>query len=238
MNDNNLEDIDGFNNLELENNEVEKVIDEKPSLLAMKRDISAKNRFLNKEEHIQMVQIIKEDSAKMTKNQNGFFINLNFLSGVTIEKLYNFVNFAVNNKKEIEEQHNQILKEREKLNINEYELENSNDDNLHTFENTIKTDLLEKNSMVDELFNMDVQSFKVMKDFSEDEINEANAKLNLKKGKAKFSGYQAKLIKKYKNVNKLNKVNGIIMGEEQKQENAALFDLEMSKASLDASEIK
>lgn len=212
----------------------------KPSLLMMKREISSQNRYLNKNEHIQMLQIIREDAGKLTKNQNGFFINLNFLLPNTIEKLYNFVKFSIDCKKEIDAQHSKIMMEREKLNINEYELENNNDDDtMHTFENTIKTDLLEMNSMVDELFNMEVQSFKVMRDFSNEEAEELNnMKINLKKSKAKFSGNQAKIIKKYKNVNKMNKLNGVLMDEEQKQENAALFDLEISKASVEATENK
>lgn len=211
---------------------------EKPSITMMKREISSKNRFLNKDEHIQMLQIIKDDGGKMTKNQNGFFINLNFMSDKSIEKLYNFVNYALNSKKEIEEQHNKIIMEREKLNINEYELENESEENLHTFENTIKTDLLDMNSMVDDLFNMNVQSFKVIKNFSEEEVEDNNSKIQLKKNKAKFSGYQTKLIKKYKNINKINKLNGVILDDDKKQENAALFDLELSKNSIEPSENK
>lgn len=209
----------------------------KPNLLAMKKEISSQNRYLNKSEHIQMLQMIKEDAGKLTKNQNGFFINLNFLSSHTIEKLHNFIKYSLASKKEIEDQHNKIIQEREKLNINEYEIENNNDEeSIHTFENTIKTDLTEMNSLVDDLFNMDVQSLKVMHDFQSDDIDEFGSKINLKKNKAKFTGYQAKIIKKYKNVNKIANKNGMILDNDQKQENAALFDLEMSKSSPDLSE--
>lgn len=208
--------------------------DLKPSLLMMKREISSQNKNLNKNEHIQMLKIIEESNSKLSKNQNGFFVNLNFLSPYTIEKLYKFIKYTIDCRKDIDMQHNKIMMERNKLSHDDYEICDEGDSDLHTFENTIKTDSLNMNSLVDDLFHMNVQSLRVMYDFTIDDNTDndssSGSKINLKKNKAKFSGHQAKLIKKYKNVNKMNKLNTVIIDDEQKMENATLFDIELSKS--------
>jgi len=58
---------------------------------------------LHKNEHIEIFKIIKEDTDKYTENRNGIFINMSKLKLSTIQKIRNFVDFCIENKKNLKD---------------------------------------------------------------------------------------------------------------------------------------
>lgn len=66
-------------------------------------DLISKIDELGKNDHIEILRIIREDdtSAKITENNNGCFINLNEIERSTLEKITNFLNYIEDNKKEL-----------------------------------------------------------------------------------------------------------------------------------------
>jgi hypothetical protein len=173
----------------------------------LKKDISS----LHYNEHCEIFNIIRKDTDKISENNNGIFVNLKNLKDETIEKIQEFINFSQQNKN--------LLKKKEKLHNKELESVNKkhNNSNISNIYNTYEKynagkesidDLeLEFNEiMVEDKFSfknyMDKLSISSSKDFENDSKKKKNSKRT-----RKLSGVNARILKKCRNLNKLNRNN-------------------------------
>ena len=71
---------------------------------------------LNKIEYHEILNIIQKDNCTFSSNSNGVFINLTNVENHTIDKVFNFLKFTKQKKKELKEKENYL--ENFKKNIN------------------------------------------------------------------------------------------------------------------------
>ena len=150
---------------------------------------------LSKLEYLEIFNIIKEDKCQYSENKNGYFINLLNVTENTIDKISNFINYIKNKKEELI-LYDEIITETKK-NINE-----NNDVILNEFNKTVIID----NIYIDEYEEEVVDNYDNYLDFSSDEDNDLENKINLKKKKVKYSGKKAKMIKSIRDSNDINKL--------------------------------
>lgn len=74
-----------------------------------KKYILEKVARLTHTEHEEIFKIIKSASVPFTQNKNGLFINLTQVDNCVIEKIDNFVDFCLKNKKELDEYDKRII---------------------------------------------------------------------------------------------------------------------------------
>lgn len=67
-----------------------------------KKSIVHKISYFNKEEHLEILKIIKNNNDKFSENDNGVFINLSKLKKSTFIEINKFVDFCMNNKRNLE----------------------------------------------------------------------------------------------------------------------------------------
>lgn len=58
---------------------------------------------LSSTEHEEILKIVKKYNATFSQNKNGIFFNLSSLSDEAVKEIYNFVNYCISNKKELDE---------------------------------------------------------------------------------------------------------------------------------------
>lgn len=150
---------------------------------------------LSKLEYLEIFNIIKEDKCQYSENKNGYFINLLNVTENTIDKISNFINYIKNKKEELI-LYDEIITETKK-NINE-----NNDVILNEFNKTVVIDNIYKDEYEEEV----VDNYDNYLDFSSDEDNDLENKINLKKKKVKYSGKKAKMIKSIRDSNDINKL--------------------------------
>ena len=163
------------------------------NLIKKKKKLIELVKNLSKLEYIEIFNIFHEDNCIYTGNSNGVFINLTNIQEHTINKIFNFIDFIKNKKKELLEQENII--ENIKKDINEFEVKNE------------KIDYKDESKNYDELSDEDeginIDNYLC---FSSDEDADLDNKLCLKKKKIKYSGKKAKLIKSIRDNNEKNKI--------------------------------
>lgn len=132
---------------------------------------------LSKDEHIEIFKILRESTNKYTKNDNGIFINITVLSDSVLERIYRFVSFCKDNKKNlemneeiIETEKNRILSSSNKEESEELEVKNIDDSNSGENNKSSQSDV----------------------SFVEEDI-----KISLKRVKPKYTGVKAKIMKNY-----------------------------------------
>ena len=150
---------------------------------------------LSKLEYLEIFNIIKEDKCQYSENKNGYFINLLNVTENTIDKISNFINYIKNKKEELI-LYDEIITETKK-NINE-----NNDVILNEFNKTVVIDNIYKDEYEEEV----VDNYDNYLDFSSDEDNDLENKINLKKKKVKYSGKKAKMTKSIRDSNDINKL--------------------------------
>ena len=100
-NTNNTHDIS--NQYILNNNdfnlEINNIINNTDNLILKKKKLIEISKNLSKIEYFEIFNIIKQDNCQYSENKNGIFINLSNVSEITIDKIFNFINF-IKNKKE------------------------------------------------------------------------------------------------------------------------------------------
>ena len=67
-----------------------------------KKSIIHKIHYFNKEEHLEILKIVKNNNDKFSENDNGVFINLSKLKKSTFIEINKFVDFCMNNKRNLE----------------------------------------------------------------------------------------------------------------------------------------
>ena len=73
-------------------------------LRALKQEIEC----LHENEQKEIFKIIKNNGNKFTNNNNGIFINMNKLEGITIDKLEEFIKFCKDNNIKLEDHEKMI----------------------------------------------------------------------------------------------------------------------------------
>ena len=91
-----------------------------------KNYILTKVNELNMDQYMEIFKIIHENDIKYTVNNNGVFIDLNGLKKRIINKIYNYINYCIKNKKILNKRLHRIKKEEENL---KQEINNSDENN-------------------------------------------------------------------------------------------------------------
>lgn len=80
-----------------------------------KNYILTKVNELNMDQYMEIFKIIHENDIKYTVNNNGVFIDLGGLKKRIINKIYNYINYCIKNKKILSKRLHRIKKEEENL---------------------------------------------------------------------------------------------------------------------------
>ena len=91
-----------------------------------KNYILTKVNELNIDQYMEIFKIIHENDIKYTVNNNGVFIDLSGLKKRIINKIYNYINYCIKNKKILNKRLHRIKKEEENL---KQEINNSDENN-------------------------------------------------------------------------------------------------------------
>ena len=160
--------------------------------ISVKEQLFIKNsiKHLSKNEHIEIFKIISSDTDKYSENNNGIFINLSKLSNLTLNKIYNFINYCINNKKILEEENNA---RKSIKNI----IDNEKNDCI-THESNLNNYIDIDESIKEISYNVQESINKIEEDIinSSHNINK-NENYNIKK----YTGIRAKIIKKCREKN-------------------------------------
>jgi len=173
--------------IEFSNNDNDNIILKKKKLIEITKNLS-------KIEYLEIFNIIIEQNCQYSENKNGIFINLLNVSEITIDKIFNFINF-INHKKEDLIKHEEIINNAKK--------------NIIETNKEIENKLYEKKEEYLEYYednDTTITSDNYL-NFSSDEDENLENKITLKKKKNKYTGKKAKMIKSIKNKdnNDLNK---------------------------------
>jgi len=191
----------------------------------MKYNFIKKVETLCKNEHIQLLRMLKTCNISITENFNGSFINLSKITDSDFIKLDNYVSISYRNNIDNEER----IKELERLttevnshidnNLNENDFNNSNTQNIqnnldsnsesiHNIESNIQDEMKNKNlNEIKNNKNLNSLEKAIMRqnlaNSSTDTTNEyKNFHLENYKNSQKYTGIRAKLIKTCKEINK------------------------------------
>jgi hypothetical protein len=166
------------------------------NFILKKKKLIEISKNLSKIEYYEIFNIIKHDNCQYSENKNGIFINLSNVSELTIDKIFNFINF-IKHKKEDMVKHEEIIN---------YAKKNISEINKNIEKNIINiNNLNEKKSELSDSDNEDIKSSNYLI-FSSDEDDDLENKLSLKKKKIKYTGKKAKMIKSIKDGNDVNKI--------------------------------
>lgn len=165
---------------------------------------------LNSAEYHEIFNIIKNDNIQFTENRNGVFINLKKLSDDSINKIYEFIEFSKDNKRNLEileeKQKEQIKNSQTQKLIKSYSL-NINDDNIiNTIEQSVTNYTIpNKKSVTNENFTFQnfIDKFTItnMKMFPE---NERIVYPVLKQFKCNYTGVKYRLLKRCREISKMS----------------------------------
>jgi hypothetical protein len=161
---------------------------------------------LSNNEYYEIFNIIKDEKIQFTENKNGVFINLKGVNEETINKIYNFIDFCKDNKKnleKIEEKQNYEVKISNNLsnrNTNSYIVNVDNDEIMTNIEEEID---INKKVMNNENFTFQnfIDKFTItnMKMFPE---NEKIVYPSLKQFKCNFTGVKNRVLKRCREISK------------------------------------
>ena len=106
VNENNMtnNDVNYTNDIDYTNNTNINQINSDEDIFSVnnKKSIVHKISYFNKEEHLEILKIIKNNNDKFSENDNGIFINLSKLKKSTFIEINKFVDFCMNNKRNLE----------------------------------------------------------------------------------------------------------------------------------------
>ena len=146
---------------------------------------------LNKTQQIEVFKIISS-TGKYSENSNGVFVNLSNLSDEILWKLDKLVNYSLKNNKNFdEEQKERIIFEQEQL---QYDTTEENIVIKSNNEFNIESDLSHENILNTSLTDVESQIL-------QEEFNIYN-ELVLSQNKPKYSGIEARILKKCKDMSK------------------------------------
>lgn len=165
------------------------------SLLCKKKKLKDLIKNLNHFELIEIFNIFKNENCNYSENTNGIFINITNVNEDIINKVYKFIEFTEEKKKELNDQETIIEIERERIkDINKLNEENYNN---YIFNQNFVHQIQENKNMEvlseqEEEFNYELN----LSSCDEDE-NDENKFVNKKK-KIKYTGAKARILKSYK----------------------------------------
>lgn len=170
------------------------------SMYSKKKKLIEISKNLSKLEYLEIFNIIQDAKCPYSENKNGIFINLSNITEITIDKIFNFINF-------IKHKREDLLKQEELINNTKKNLIVPTNKNIteHTYVNynDTKNDLQENIEELDSISESnDYDNYLV---FSSDEDDDLENKLSLKKKKNKYSGKKAKMIKSIKSTGDIKK---------------------------------
>jgi len=156
-------------------------------------------------EYQEIFNILRNDNISYTENKNGVFINLKNVNDIILNKIYDFIEFCKDNKKNLE-----ILDERQKEHVKNtniskqtrsYNMNVHNDDIVNNIEDT---NINNKKILPTENFTfqnfIDKYTITNMKMFPE---NEKIIYPVLKQFKCNFTGVKYRILKKCRDISKM-----------------------------------
>jgi len=186
-----LESIIKNNNLTKSNNS--------DNLVLKKKKLIEISKNLTKIEYLEIFNILNEDKCIYSENKNGVFINLTNVSELTLNKIFDFINFIKHKKEDLIKQE-EIINNAKKNISNEVckNIENiqSNESNKEVEYKDCEYDYIEEEEEKNNNYLV----------FSSDEDDDIENKISLKKKKIKYSGKKAKMIKSIKDSNDTSKI--------------------------------
>jgi len=186
-----LESIIKNNNLTKSNNS--------DNLVLKKKKLIEISKNLTKIEYLEIFNILNEDKCIYSENKNGVFINLTNVSELTLNKIFDFINFIKHKKEDLIKQE-EIINNAKKNISNEVckNIENiqSNESNKEVKYKDCEYDYIEEEEEKNNNYLV----------FSSDEDDDIENKISLKKKKIKYSGKKAKMIKSIKDSNDTSKI--------------------------------
>jgi len=154
------------------------------------------SKNLSKLEYLEIFNIIQEDKCPYSENKNGIFINLSNMNEITIDKIFDFINF-IKHKREDLLKHEELINDTKKNLI--IPLNKNIIENIYINQNDIKDDIVENIHNLEE--EIEMNNYNGYLEFSSEEDDDLDNKLSLKKKKNKYSGNKAKMIKSIKSNN-------------------------------------
>jgi hypothetical protein len=164
------------------------------SLMMKKKRLTEIVKDLNRFELLEIFQIFKTESCAFSENSNGIFINITHVSENIIDKVYHFIDYIKEKKKELVTHEQMITTEKEKIkDVNK--LNEENYDNYIFNKNFINQ--IQENKNIEILSESD-EEIQYQLEFSSEDDDDLENKMSLKKKKVKYTGTKAKIIKSYK----------------------------------------
>ena len=168
----------------------------------LKKELST----LSTSEYQEIFNILRNDNITYTENKNGVFINLKHVHEPTVDKIFNFIEFCKDNKKNLS-----LLDEKQKehiknTNINKqarsYTMNVNNDEIINNLENSV---LNNKKLLPTENFTFQnfINKYTItnMKIFPE---NEKIVYPVLKQFKCNFTGVKYRILKRCRDISKMS----------------------------------
>ncbi len=171
-----------------------KNINENESLLSRKKKLKDLIKNLNRFELIEIFNIFKEEKCSFSENTNGIFINITNVEEEVINKVYKFIEYIEEKKKDLKVQEEIIEEERERIkDINK--LNEENYENYIFNQNFIHQ--IQENKTI-EVLSEPEEEVSYQLDLSSGEENDDENKFVNKKKKIKYTGSKARILKSYK----------------------------------------
>ena len=162
---------------------------------------------MSNNQKLQIINILKEGNTKYTKNKNGYFINMNNIDIMTIQKLKLLVNFSKDNTKDIIKTEEKMNEEKNKMDFLEKEEIKGGFMNLDDLEKNINFEIFTNDGVQSEIFdefrddNTDELDF-MSREFLNEKRDDSGYKIILKRYKKKYLGNKAKILKKFRDIMK------------------------------------
>lgn len=167
---------------------------ENDSLLSKKKKLIEFIKGLNRFELSEIFHIFKTTKCSYTENANGIFINITNVSEDVIDRVYDFLDYIKEKKKELSVHEDYIKTEKEKIKhvnkLNEESYDN------YIFNKNFVNQIQEQKNI--EVLSESDEDIIYQLELSSDEDQDLENKLSLKKKKVKYTGTKAKIIKSYK----------------------------------------
>jgi len=170
-----------------------------------KKILFDKINFLSKTEHEEIFKIIKKyneihkcNQIHFSKNKNGVFFNLSNLNDIICNEIDNFVNYCIENKKNLDDYDKKINEC--KINNNYNNIININFDNMHKKDSDYNLEKNEKENWNNIITN--TKSIQKIVNYIEKLINDKD-KICKKKVNIKFNNAKKKFSKKISNEKKI-----------------------------------
>ncbi len=171
-----------------------KSFNENESLLSRKKKLKDLVKNLNRFELIEIFNIFKEEKCSYSENTNGIFINITNVGEEVINKVYKFIEYIDEKKKDLKVYEEKIEEERERIkDINK--LNEENYENYVFNQNFINQ--IQENKTLEVLSEPD-EEVNYQLELSSGEENDDENKFVNKKKKIKYTGAKARMLKSYK----------------------------------------